>query len=106
MDRLPDLHQAVLDEDTVDQLFADIAELTEVLEVICKGAPDAYANAGSISLDAARSLLRCGTARAVQVRYVHDGRPWCDTLTVTPDGVRLVRIAHDTSVFNPMTNKG
>lgn len=93
--QLAELHQAELDEATVDQLFADIAALTRVIEVLPKYDSRSYAPDAPITLDEARELLRAGTLRGVQVRYRHDGAQWWDTLMRTPTGVRVVRIRHE-----------
>jgi hypothetical protein len=95
---LPELHESVLDEATVDQLFADIKALTRVVEVIPKTVSEGsrgYVKEGSISLDEGRRMLRDGDCRALQVRYLHDGALWWDTLMTQPDGTRVVRIRHD-----------
>ncbi|MBK9992313.1 MAG: hypothetical protein IPP19_16735 [Verrucomicrobia bacterium] len=93
--KLPALQQTVLDEATLDALFRDLAQCTQILAVIPKGAPQAYAAERGIDLEAARAGLASGIFRGVQVRYRYDGQEWCDTLLATPGGVRLVRISVD-----------
>lgn len=88
----PPLCDAVLDAATVDQLFADLAGCTEVIEVLLKGAATARAGDERPSLAAAREPFVSGQVRAVQVRYRHAGDEWIDTLMHTPRGVRLVRV--------------
>lgn len=95
MKDLPQLHETILDEATVDQLFTDIAELTQVIEVIPKTTGRGYVGEQSIPLDQARELLRSRDCRALQIRYVHDGAQWWDTLMPRPEGTRIVRIRHD-----------
>lgn len=95
MPELPELHESVLDEATVDQLFTDIKELTQIVEVIPKTVSKGNVQEGSISLDEGRRMLRDGSCRALQIRYVHDGAQWWDTLMTQPDGTRVVRIRHD-----------
>jgi hypothetical protein len=95
MKELPELHETVLDEATVDRLFTDIAELTRVIEVIPKASGRGYVGEQSITLQAARQMLRSRGCRAIQVRYVHDGAQWWDTLMPQPKGTRIVRIRHD-----------
>ncbi len=95
LNQLAELHQAELDEATVDQLFTDIAALTQVIEVLPKYQSQVYAPDTPITLEDARELLRIGAVRGVQVRYRHDGAQWWDTLMRTPTGVRVVRIRHD-----------
>ncbi|MCO4772982.1 MAG: hypothetical protein KDA24_23315, partial [Deltaproteobacteria bacterium] len=77
----------------VEVLFADLAAHATIGEIILKGAPTARADASTQStLQEGFDALRLGRARGVQVRYMHNGREWWDTLMRTPDGIRLVRI--------------
>ena len=94
---LPDLNQAELDESTLRQLFQDVGEFTELLEVIPKYAAAGYVpEIPSITLAEGLNLLLDGGARAMQLRYRHDGTTWWDTLMPTPkDTFRIVRIQHD-----------
>ena len=94
---LPDLHQAELDEATVRQLFADVRDHTELMEVIPKSAASAYVpEIAAITLAEGLELLLVGGVRALQLRYRHDGNVWWDTLMTTPQGsFRIVRIQHD-----------
>lgn len=85
---LAGLTTADLDATTLAALFADIAALTEVLEVQVKGAERSHA--GATDLEGARRQLEAG-ARGMQMRYRWDGGLWCDTLVRTPAGIRLVR---------------
>lgn len=92
---LPDLQDTNLDPPTADTLFADLASCTQVLSIVPKPASGFAANK-SISLPAARTGLRDGSFRAVQIRYRFEGREWCDTLMATTGGgMRLVRICTD-----------
>lgn len=82
------LTTADLDPATLAALFADLEELTEIDEVLIKGA--ASSHAGVAGLAQARLALDNG-ARAIQIRYRWAGKAWLDTLIRTPNGVRLVR---------------
>lgn len=93
--KLPALQQTLLDAPTLEALFRDLAQCTQILAVIPKGAPQAYATDRGIDLDAARTGLASGVYRGVQVRYRYDRQEWCDTLIATPGGVKLVRISLD-----------
>ncbi|MFO0696370.1 MAG: hypothetical protein U0230_22580 [Polyangiales bacterium] len=88
---LPEVFEAMLDDGTVDDLFFDVSLLPGPVDVRWKAAPDVRADEAPISLDEAREVLRSGRARAVQLRYVHEGKGWCDTLLRLPGGTRLVR---------------
>lgn len=93
--KLPALQQTVLDAPTLEALFRDLAQCTQILAVIPKGGPQAYAADRGIDLEAARTGLASGQFRGVQVRYRYEKQDWCDTLLATPGGVRLVRICLD-----------
>lgn len=90
--RLPDVQQAVLDSATLQALFRDLAQFTQILAVIPKMAAAAMVAEQGIDLDNARAGLISGTYRGVQVRYRYDNQEWCDTLLNTPAGIKLVRI--------------
>lgn len=89
---LPELTQAVLDRDTLYSLFNDIACLTRVVSVTPRRAPGEQVGNAAIGLEEARDALLGGTLRGVQIRYLHDGIPWCDTLIAAPGGARIVRM--------------
>ena len=83
------LTTADLDPATLAALFADLEALTEIDEVLIKGA--ASSHAGVAGLAQARLALDNGGARAIQIRYRWAGKAWLDTLMRTPNCVRLVR---------------
>ena len=93
--KLPALQQTVLDALTLEALFHDLAHCTQILAVIPKGGPQAYATDRGIDLETARLGLASGQFRGVQVRYRYEKQEWCDTLLAMPGGVRLVRISLD-----------
>ncbi len=95
---LPDLQQSVLDQATLDQLFIDLASLTEITEIIPKAAAAGYVPENTvITLDEARALLLAGSIRGLQIRYNYQGSQWWDTLLPASDGegFRIVRIEHN-----------
>lgn len=92
---LPPLNEAILDRPTLEQLFLDIGAHTQLLDVAIKGGAREHAREVSPDLHTARQLLIDGAVRALQLRYRYDGKEWWDTLIVTPEGVKLVRIGHD-----------
>lgn len=98
-DALPDLQQSILDREALEQLVVDIKSLTEVIEVIPKGKVDGYVaepgTTGGLDLDLARDLLLAGQIHGLQIRYIHDGAQWWDTLLRVPEGIKIVRIRHD-----------
>ena len=96
--KLPDLHQAILDAATLQQLSADIIACTELLEVIPKYAGNSYVqDAPSLTIHEGIQLLATGELLGLQLRYRYEGALWWDTLMRTPAGIRLVRIQHNIS---------
>jgi hypothetical protein len=89
---LPDLQSSALDPETLEQLFFDLSQLAEVLDVRLKAAPTARANPVAPSLEDARLALVQGQTLAAQIRYRFRGVEWIDTLMKTAEGVRLVRM--------------
>ena len=96
---LPALHESVLSTADVAALFRDIATLTKVTEIIPKTTgPREHtpAQPPPITLDDAHGALVRGELRGLQLRYIHDGAHWWDTLMPVPSGgFRLVRIRHE-----------
>ncbi len=90
--RLPDVQQSVLDDATLQALFRDLAQFTQILAVIPKMSAAAMVAETSLNLENAHDGLRSGAYRGVQVRYRYDNQEWCDTLLNTPAGIKLVRI--------------
>lgn len=92
---LPPMCDALLDLPTVEQLFSDLMACAEVQSVLEKNSPRQHAEPGSIPIETAQERLLSGQARAIQLRYRHQGQEWCDTLLAVPGGFRLVRLAQD-----------
>ncbi len=91
---LPQLQRALLDRETLDQLFFDLGAATELREIVLKGASTLHADdMRKPTLDDARHLLLSRQVIGVQLRYRYGGSEWWDTLLHTPEGVELVRIA-------------
>lgn len=88
---LPELTTGVLDEATVETLFADLAACTTGHEVRVRRRLRRQEQ-GTIGLDEARALLFSGEAAAVQVRYWWREAAWIDTLIRRPDGVHVTRM--------------
>ncbi len=97
---LPSVHVAVLDGDTLADLFRDLSLLGRVLEVRVKQQVQAHASATPWELGAARAALAAGQVNGVQIRYALGADVWCDTLMPVPGGTRLVRI-REAAVTSP-----
>jgi hypothetical protein len=87
---LADLQDAELDRETLDQLFFDLSQLAQLVEVRVKGAVDGYAAEAQPTLEKASTLLAEGFA--VQLRYIYQGSEWIDTLLPLEGGARLIRV--------------
>lgn len=92
----PPMCDAWLDEESLGQLFSDLAE-TQVLTVRVKGDPRLQVGDDTVSLDNARELLLSGTVRGVQVRYLFQNCEWCDTIMAAKGRYRLVRVQYQQS---------
>lgn len=93
-DELAPLHNATVDRATVNQLFDDIAECTQLIEIMAKqGGQKRVREGESFTLTTAREALLSNSLVAVQIRYVFNGEQWWDTIMAMPDGAfRIVRI--------------
>jgi hypothetical protein len=95
-DETPALHEAVLSAEEVRQLFADLTEHAELIEIGLKGETRTHQEpAEGLGLAEALAVVEQRAARGVQIRYRYQGAQWWDTLMIQPGGVRLVRIRHD-----------
>lgn len=90
---VPLMVEGLLDRQTLARLFADLEIAAAVLGVREKGGPAEFAG-GELPLATALDRLLAGTARAVQVRYHHDGHEWTDTVLAAAEGFRVVRCRH------------
>ncbi len=95
------VQDAILDRETVDRLFFDIAHAAELLGVTTKGGAETMAGSESQDLEAARRALHERRVFGVQLRYRHAGTEWWDTLMATPHGIRLIRIDHGAALRSP-----
>jgi hypothetical protein len=89
---LPELQDEVVDDETVRGLFADLSELTRVLEIKLKGGLTEHSESGSLDLSSAESQLLGGSVHGVQILYEFEDELWCDTLMRVDGGTRLVRM--------------
>lgn len=92
---LPPINEAILDPDTLNQLFEDVSQCTHLIEVIVKQSPRSQTPDANHSLEDAKRMLEDGSVMGIQLRYSFDNAQWWDTLIRTPAGIRIVRIQHD-----------
>lgn len=90
---LAPIYESILGDDELDALFNDLGMLDVGVDISVKSAPTERATEGGYTLAAVRQALRDRTVRGVQLRYVHEGTAWCDTLFLLSSAVRLVRSA-------------
>ena len=90
---LPELFQAVLDRAQLEDLLADIGFCASAASVTLKGAPQRYVEGEVPGLEQARRALDEQAVRGIQIRYVHQGTMWLDTLIRAGESWRLTRIA-------------
>jgi len=90
---LPPLADAVITSDEVAALLDDVARAATLLGHSVKGGARDRAAGSGASLIADGARLLTGEVLGLQLRYLHDGKEWWDTLLALPDGrFRLVRI--------------
>lgn len=93
--KLAELHEAILDAETLGRLFRDLELCTTVIEIVPRAARHQMVVEPSLTLEEARNKILNGTLSGAQIRYQYEGADWWDTLIRTPQGVRIVRIRHD-----------
>lgn len=89
---LPQVQDAILDAETLEQLASDLQSFATVDEVLLKGGAMAMTSGQSVSLAEAMDALKQGQVVGIQIRYRYGGSSWWDTLLRTPHGIRIVRI--------------
>ena len=97
LSQLPPMREATLSAAQIKSLFSDIGTLATDVLLMQRHAGTQRAQAGSgddDKLPLAQSALLSGTVERIQIRYQWQEMLWIDTIGKTPDGFRLVRIAH------------
>lgn len=98
LSELPPMVEAILVDDQIRSLFADISKLAD--EVLLMQRTRGSSRATSRKADAREKLataevaLLSGAIERLQIRYKWQGVQWIDTLESKDSGYRLVRIAH------------
>ena len=96
---LAPVQEAVLDESTLRQLFFDLSQLAQIVEIRVKANERAYATDSVPTLEAARHAVTTREALAVQLRYRYGKTEWIDTLLRVAGGFRLVRVQAPTEAL-------
>jgi hypothetical protein len=102
--KLPDVHQAILDQETLSAYFLDLDQAAQVLEVRAKGHEALRANESTLDLLRGRVLFEGKDVASLQIRYNFEGIEWWDTLSWIAGEIRLVRIGHDWSKIEESTS--
>ncbi|HEX5789632.1 MAG TPA: hypothetical protein VFY13_00700 [Luteolibacter sp.] len=96
---MPELQQSDLDLATLRRLFDDVAACTELLEVVPKHAAGFVGEGQTMSAEEGFAGLVSGQLRGLQLRYLHEGQLWWDTLMASGPGTfRIVRIRHEAAL--------
>jgi hypothetical protein len=91
---LPPVHVAVLDRDGLLALISDVEAVGTLLGLTIKRGARAHGDDRAPPLHEAVQALLDGSASGLQLRYLHEGRQWWDTIMRMGDGFRVVRIDH------------
>lgn len=89
---LPEVFADDLSADRLGEVIRDIELCAEVLDVRLKRRASERADDEALSLRDAMQLLVEGDALGLQVRYVHGGAEWWDTVLRAGGGYRLIRV--------------
>ncbi len=112
LSELPPMREALLSEEQVRELFADIEALASDVLLLQRSARSLRATATASKATIAEQLriaqetFLSGTVPRLQIRYHWQSANWIDTLERGDNGVRLIRITHDPEAFasRPSTN--
>jgi hypothetical protein len=96
--QFPEMRQALLTNEDLVALVADLTAFTRIDEVLEKTRGTAQSTAGQVTLSAACERLVAGHTIGVQIRYYHQDFHWTDTIIAASSGYRLVRIRHDENI--------
>ncbi|MEN9577055.1 MAG: hypothetical protein RJA70_64 [Pseudomonadota bacterium] len=103
MIEVPELYEGLLTEAELRDLLFDISTEASSVELQFKGSAqgraqpgDENADSGPIAeLESACARLVAAQVAGIQVRYIHAGVAWCDTVLRGPAGFRLIRVNLD-----------
>ncbi|MBL8867973.1 MAG: hypothetical protein KF873_23420 [Gemmataceae bacterium] len=91
---VPLMVEGTIDSPTLAKMFAEIESHGTLIGIREKAGPGDYAGTEELTPALALDRLQRREARAVQIRYRHDGFEWTDTVLAMPDGFRVVRCRH------------
>ena len=107
LSELPPMREALLSEEQVRQLFADIEALACDILLMQRSARSQRATASTSAskvttaeqLRIAQQTFLSGSVPRLQIRYHWQTANWIDTLERRDNGVRLIRITHDPAAY-------
>lgn len=91
---MPEMRQGLLSANELDQLCADLLQLTKIQSIQTRMRGNSNAQTEVAGLDTVLQNLWNGNLQAVQVRYAYDGHDWTDTLLRSDCHVRVIRCQH------------
>ena len=95
LSELPPMREALLNSAQVELLFGDIGQHGSDIQLFARSSPGARATIDqSSSLLTAKQAILDSTVKRIQIRYRWQNSLWIDTLESSPEGYRLIRIAH------------
>ncbi len=87
------MYEEIIDDEVLEALFVDVETLCELEELKIRPLPGASFKLPPADLTEARKRLILREVSSIQMRYCHEGTSWLDTITPTPVGFRLLRMA-------------
>lgn len=89
---LPDLWNALVDQETLDELIRDLQQHAVIMGVQEKHAPTEHINEEPVDSTLAIERFRQGVSRAIQIHYRFDDKNWCDTIIRLGLQYKIVRM--------------
>ena len=93
MSELPPVHQAELSKEELIALFADVEQCATNIEIIGQRSAPGQVDANAYLQTLLDKLLR-GEVEKTQIRYAWRSIRWIDTIQLSANRYRLVRIGH------------
>ncbi len=94
----PEVFSADLSHEDLEKLAQDLEECAEGFVVRARDGDRDLSDSSELRPRDLPDLFRSKSGRlSVQVRYLYEGRRWCDTLTLLGERIRLIRIDLDSA---------
>lgn len=89
---LPTLWNAVVDQETLDELISDLQQHAVILGVQEKHSPTEHINEELLDSIQTIERFRQGVSRAIQIHYRFEEKNWCDTIIRHGQQYKIVRM--------------